>query len=464
MKFKLVLIIAFVIGISSCKNEAKENNLKSNPDNSGIKPEKETTLNDTLKTDSAVISSSKNNEAENKKLLSDFFIKNDKKPQFFLINNQKDTTIVCAEKTKITIKANSFVSVKTGNEATGKIKISVKEYYSISDMILGGLSTTSNGKLLETGGMLYISATTNGEKCDLKKGKNIEIAFPKKNNKDGMQLFNGNWKKDQINWIVNKNSVDLAQTFTNVDERPVYIGGNEALYKFIGNNYRNSDEEISGKIYASFVVNREGNVTNIKITKGLSRKADDEYLRVLKKLGKFTPGKVQGVPVNFTYTLPITIKSEDSDISNSRNYNNNRPQEPYSTKTDENIKANEISYYMFSSAKLGYLNCDRFLYYIPSMVINYGVIVEDESNVSINIIYHSFKSIMKGELSPKKVIFYNSLLKEKITIVAIKYFEGKPFLAIKETTTSEKSEKDLQFNPVTPEELKDEIIKLNKFN
>ncbi|MTH14472.1 energy transducer TonB [Flavobacterium sp. LC2016-01] len=460
MKLKLVLITAFVLSISSCKNETKEGNTKSGSQ----KPEKETILNDTLKTDSATVSSSKNNVTENQKLLLDFFIKNDKKPQFFLINNQKDTTIICAEKTKITIKANSFVSIKTGNEASGKIKISVKEYYSISDIILGGLSTTSNGKLLETGGMLHITATSNNEKCDLKKGKNIEIAFPKKSNKDGMQLFNGNWKKDQINWTVDKKSVDLAQTFTNVDERPVYIGGNEALYKFIGNNYRNSDEEISGKIYASFVVNREGNVTNIKITKGLSRKADDEYLRVLKKIGKFTPGKVQGVPVNFTYTLPITIKSEDSDISSSRNYSNNRSQEPYSTKTDENIKANEISYNMFSSAKLGYLNCDRFLYYIPSMVINYGVIVEDESNVSMNIIYHSFKSIMKGELSPKKVVFYNSLLKEKITIVAIKYFEGKPFLAIKEATTSEKSAKDLQFNPVTPEELKNEIIKLNNFN
>ncbi|WP_035648392.1 hypothetical protein [Flavobacterium sp. ASV13] len=126
MKFKLVLIIVFVIGISSCKNEAKENNLKSNPDNSGIKPEKETTLNDTLKTDSAVTGSSKNNEAENKKLLSDFFIKNDKKPQFFLINNQKDTTIVCAEKTKITIKANSFVSVKTGMKQQEKSKYRLK--------------------------------------------------------------------------------------------------------------------------------------------------------------------------------------------------------------------------------------------------------------------------------------------------------------------------------------------------
>ncbi len=460
MKLKIVLITAFALGLFSCKNETKEDNPKLGP----LKSEKETVLEDTIKTDSAIVSSSKNNVVENQKLLHDFFVKNDKNPQFFFINNQKDTTIVCAEKTKITIKANSFVSLKTGNEVTGKIKIAVKEYYSISDIILGGLSTTSNGKLLETGGMLYITATSNNEKCDLKKGKNIEIAFPKKGNKDGMQLFNGNWQKEQINWTVDKNSFDLAQIFTNVDERPVYIGGNDALYKFIGNNYRTPDEEISGKIYASFVVNKEGNVTNIKITKGLSRKADDEYLRVLRKLGKFTPGKVKGVPVNFTFSLPITIKSEDSDISNSRNYGNNRPQEPYVTKTDENIEADKISYYMFNSAKLGYLNCDRFLYYIPSMVINYGVIVEDESNVSVNIIYHRFKSIMKGELSPKKVVFYNSLLKEKITIVAIKYFEGKPFLAIKETETSEKSAKDLQFKAVTLEELKDEIIKLNKFN
>ncbi|WPO77530.1 hypothetical protein [Flavobacterium sp. KACC 22761] len=238
MKFKLALIIVFVIGISSCKNETKEENLKSNPDSSGIKLEKDTILNDDLKTDTAVISSPKNNVAENKKLLSDFFIKNDKKPQFFLINNQKDTTILCAEKTKITIKANSFVLLKTGKEATAKIKISVKEYYSISDMILGGLSTTSNGKLLETGGMLHIAATANGEKCDLRKGKNMEIAFPKKGNKDGMQLFNGIWQKNQINWIVDKSSFDLSETFENVDEMPVYIGGKDAFYKFIGNNYR----------------------------------------------------------------------------------------------------------------------------------------------------------------------------------------------------------------------------------
>ncbi|WPO77529.1 energy transducer TonB [Flavobacterium sp. KACC 22761] len=224
------------------------------------------------------------------------------------------------------------------------------------------------------------------------------------------------------------------------------------------------DEEISGKIYATFVVNKEGNVTDVKIKKGLSRAADEEFLRVLKKLGKFTPGKIKGVPVNCIYTISITLQSADSDISSSNNYNNRIALEPYVTKTDENKKADEISYYMFNSTNLGYINCDRFLTYVPSMVINYGVIVEDESNISVNIIYHRFKSIMRGALSPKKVVFYNSLLKEKITIVAVKYFEGKPFLAINETTTSEKSAKDLQFNPVTPEELKTEILKLNKFN
>lgn len=460
MKFKLIVLTLFIFTVFSCKNETKENNTFSTPSKSNT----ETSLSDSIKSDSVIVKTSANNLTENKKLLLDFFIKNDKKPQFFLINNQKDTTIICAEKTKITITANSFVSVKTGSEIKGKIKISVKEYYTIADIILGRLSTTSNGNLLETGGMLDINAIANEEKCDLKKGKTIALSFPKKSNKDEMQLFNGIWNKDEINWIVDKNSVDLNKIFIDVDEKPVYKGGNEALYKFIGRNYRIPDDEISGKIYTSFVVDKEGNVTNIKIKKGLSREADDQAIRVLKKLEKFTPGKIKGVPVNVMYNIPITIRAEDSDLATSRNYSNKSVLEPYVTKTDENIKADEINYYMFNSTKLGYINCDRFLNYIPSMVINYGVIVEDESNVSINIIYHRFKSIMRGALSPKKVVFYNSLLREKITIVAIKYSEGKPFLAIKETTTSEKSAKDLQFNPVTPEELKEEIIKLNKFN
>lgn len=253
MKFKLLLFSAFTFVIFSCKNEPKENVSKQKP----LEQQTENIVNDSAKSDSGTVSSKSKNPDLDKKLLSDFFTKNDKKPQFFTINNTQDTTIVCAENTKITIRANSFALAKSGKEVSGKITIAAKEYYSVSDIILGRLSTTSNGKLLETGGMLHITATSDNEKCDLRNGKAIEIEFPRKKEKTGMQLFTGNWKNDQINWNVDQESVDLNQTFTKVDQKPEYPGGFQKMYKFIGKNYRTQEDGKSGRIYASFTIDKD---------------------------------------------------------------------------------------------------------------------------------------------------------------------------------------------------------------
>ena len=53
---------------------------------------------------------------------------------------------------------------------------------------------------------------------------------------------------------------------------------------------------------------------------------------------------------------------------------------------------------------------------------------------------------------------------EKITIFAIKYFDNKPYLAVKETKTSNQTENDLVFQAVTLEILKKEMKKLDRFN
>lgn len=463
MKLKFLPITVFALSVFSCKNETKEDPLKSEPS----KVEKEMFLEDSIKTDSTMVNVPQTDRTADKKLLEDFFIKNDKHPQFFTINNLRDTTIICAEKTKITIKANSFVSAQSGNPVSGKIKISVKEYYTISDIILGRLSTTSDGKLLETGGMLNIAATSNQEKCDLKKGKSIEIGFPRKKEKEGMQLFYGKWKNDEMNWTVDKASIDLNKVFTKVDELPEYPGGSKKLYKFVGSNYRTPEEDISGKIYTSFVVNKQGNVTDVKIVKGLSPRADAEAIRVLEKLEKFTPGKVNGIAVNYKYNLPITIQSaEDDDSTSKKRSRFDRVNTPYDeiVKTADNYEADKLSYYSFSSANLGFINCDLFLNYPSSMQINYAIDLEDEKNVSVTIIFHRFKAIMKARLKTKQAFFPNTISRENITIVAIKYLNNQPHLAIKETTTKRKSEKDLVFLPVTQEELKEQIVKLNKFN
>ena len=91
-----------------------------------------------------------------------------KPPQKLKVNAQKDTTIVCKEGTKLSIKANSFVNVN-GDLIKGNIDLNVTEYYKLSDMLLANLSTTSNGEQLETGGMLNIKASKEGELLKLKK-------------------------------------------------------------------------------------------------------------------------------------------------------------------------------------------------------------------------------------------------------------------------------------------------------
>src|SRR5436189_246017 len=152
MKNQLTAILLFVIIAFSCKDQNKESNVDS--ENQNQKAVTIISSQDTVKTNSAVDSLRADALDENKKALADFF-------------------------------------AKTNEEITDKIIISVKEYYKISDIILGKLSTTSNGNLLETGGMLNILATSNQEKCNLKKGKTIEIEFPRKVEKEGMQLYTG---------------------------------------------------------------------------------------------------------------------------------------------------------------------------------------------------------------------------------------------------------------------------------
>ena len=459
MKHKLISLFVLVFIIFSCKNETKKSNSIAEPQKSNANA----TESDSIKSDSAAVNSSSNNLAENKKLLLDFYLKNDKKPQYFLINNNKDTTIVCAEKTKITITANSFIVSKTQKEVSGQIKISVKEYYSISDILLGRLSTTSNGKLLETGGMLDINAVSGQEKCDLKKGKSIEIEMLKKGEKEGMQLFNGKRTNDQVNWQLAEVSINLNKVYNKVDEMPVYPGGNQVLYKTLGNNIVLPEEIISGKVTSTFVVDKEGNVTNIKIIKGLSKEVDEAVVKAFKKLSKFIPGKVNGIPVNVQYSLPVNIHSDEEDGTNgylSSTSSNSRSTNYEAKKT----KAEEFSSYLFKSAKLGFINCDRFLDYDESSKIDYVINFKNDSNTSVSIIFHSIKSVMTGYSNADNVSFNNIPSGEKITIFAIKYVDDKPYLATQETETSQQKLKNLTFEEVTPEKLKQEIKKLDRLN
>ena len=94
-----------------------------------------------------------------------------------------------------------------------------------------------------------------------------------------------------------------------VENMPEFPGGEAAMYKFIGKNieYPRMAKEsgISGRVYVTFVVERDGSVTDVKILRGIGGGCDEEAVRVIKKMPRWSPGKQRGKPVRVQYRMPI---------------------------------------------------------------------------------------------------------------------------------------------------------------
>jgi TonB family protein len=92
---------------------------------------------------------------------------------------------------------------------------------------------------------------------------------------------------------------------------PVPVGGLPVLYSFLGENivYPSLaiDNDIKGKVYVQFVVEKDGEITEVKVVKGVHRTLDTEALRVVKKMPKWNPGMSHNRLVRVRYTLPINF-------------------------------------------------------------------------------------------------------------------------------------------------------------
>ncbi|NEU09141.1 energy transducer TonB [Flavihumibacter sp. R14] len=97
-----------------------------------------------------------------------------------------------------------------------------------------------------------------------------------------------------------------------VQVAPEYPGGQKAFGKFLGSNIKypvNARENnIQGKVYIGFIVEKTGELSDLKIIKGIGGGCDEEALRVLKTSPPWKPGMVEGKPVRTAYTFPVTFQ------------------------------------------------------------------------------------------------------------------------------------------------------------
>lgn len=105
---------------------------------------------------------------------------------------------------------------------------------------------------------------------------------------------------------------DEDKIFTGVEQMPQFPGGEAALLSWVANhiNYPAIAQEngVQGRVVVQFVVKKDGSIGEVKIARGKDPDLDKEAIRVVRTLPNFTPGKMNGQPVNVWYTLPVTFK------------------------------------------------------------------------------------------------------------------------------------------------------------
>jgi protein TonB len=97
-----------------------------------------------------------------------------------------------------------------------------------------------------------------------------------------------------------------------IEQKPEFPGGIEKFYAFVGKNYQAPEEEgLKGKVYVTFVVEKDGSLTDIKVIRDIGYGTGKEAIRVLNKCPKWLPGEQNGKKVRVLYSLPITIQSAE---------------------------------------------------------------------------------------------------------------------------------------------------------
>ena len=94
-----------------------------------------------------------------------------------------------------------------------------------------------------------------------------------------------------------------------IDEKPVFPGGQANLHTWLSNNLHYPapalEDGIEGTVKVQFTVFKDGHVGDARVVQSVESHLDAEALRLVKSMPNWTPGKVNGQPVNVTYTIPI---------------------------------------------------------------------------------------------------------------------------------------------------------------
>ena len=113
----------------------------------------------------------------------------------------------------------------------------------------------------------------------------------------------------------NSQDKDLVHNTAGITEKPTYPGGIQEFYKFVGQNFNTPKDmtgaKVKGKVYITFVIEKDGSITEIRNIRDFGYGSGEEAIRVMKLSPKWIPGKLNNDNVRVMYSLPITVQNSD---------------------------------------------------------------------------------------------------------------------------------------------------------
>ncbi len=343
----------------------------------------------------------------------------------------------------------------------------------MADILLSNLSTVSdNNDLLETGGIVLIQASAQGQPLRVAEGQTIQIDMPAPRRQSGMRLsFGRGDRRKHLRWVALTPDAEPAEEkfYTEPEKMPAYGKGPADINKLIRYPKQAIAKQTQGLVFASFVVDEAGRVVNPKIVRGIGDGCDEELLRVLRQTsGSWKPGLQAGKAVKVKMVLPVrfafhaglasaldsaaTIETT-SDSTQELATEEMPPAEP-------SFKAEPTDRYLFSSGKLGWLNCDRVWHATGNPATDLMATADTDPGTSVYLVFKEAKTLVTGQPEEGGYAFRNVPANKRAVLIGIRYQNDVPFVALHETMTGRHATETLAFRETTLDELERMLAKL----
>jgi hypothetical protein len=400
-------------------------------------------------------------------------------PNKFEISPDSDTLLFGAQGTAIFIPSDAFYLDSSDRDK--KITITLKEYYSMSDILMQDLSTESPGGLLETGGMIHIEAAVGDQKKSLQYGKELIVHFPKNGSTaDDMQLFSeGSFDKvmgshNSVVWEEEPRSEGYETDSIvwwywrkdEVDQEHLYLVDGRHIYNWTGDTIKMTEEERDyvrlRDVNINCVVTKDGYVQNVRFEKDYDEARVQRLMEILKRIPRLKPYTVGGEPIDNDCALRFAVKYVLPKYATNKEYLKTLEKKypNFEKQSINDLTTVELNYFIFSSAKLGWLNVDRFVD-DPAQKVNMTLTLDNPQDLMVKLIYKDYKSVIPADFNNNIYEFYGIPENKKFTLMVIRNEPGKISMSITEHTTKSGPITGVTFKDYTMEELKKELKKLD---